>query len=646
MSSSQIRAGQAYVELTLKDASLRSGLLAAQAKFKAFGAATMATGGAMIASGSAVIGSLLGTVNAAVEMGSAMADMSARTGVSVEALSELTYAASQCDVEAEALQGSLFKMQKAVAEAGDGSDSATEKFTDLGLSVAELQKLEPEGQFQAIASKIAAIQDPAEKTAAAMSVFGKSGANLLPLLNEGGDGIDALRQRANELGLTMSGEDAAAAESFGDALDTLWGVVKMGVFNIGSALIPDLAELVSWMTSAAARAGAWLKENRGLFASIMKIAAGVVAFGAGLVAAGATLSLIGAAFGGVVSLASAVSFGIGALGAVIAACMSPVVLLSAAVVALGGYFAVQSGVIGKATGYLQNAFSVLKTDALLAFDGIKSALAGGDFALAGKILWTTLKIEFSRGTGELRSQWFDLMETTRSAWVDYVFDLASIWNRGQALIKSSTNDLTTYLKSEWRDAYSALAKWMYPIFAYNGMGGFSQSFDEYSKSIDDAETQSIVKDRQDQARRGMEISNTKRDVENNLSQDRANRQRQISTDSSASRQRLEAELSQLVAERDRLVADAKAAAAQEVQRKIDGIKKGGSLPDDDENLKTQVRSVGATNSFAAGLIGARSGEIALLGDINESNQRGAKAAEQTAKLLLKLEGFGILAGND
>jgi hypothetical protein len=109
-------------------------------------------------------------------------------------------------------------MQKLLAEAAGGSKSANETLSELGLTVAQLVNLQPDQQFELFAQRISQIQNPAKRTAIALELFGKSGAQLLPLLNTGAGGIRALREQARKLGLTMGTADAQAAEEFGDAL--------------------------------------------------------------------------------------------------------------------------------------------------------------------------------------------------------------------------------------------------------------------------------------------------------------------------------------------------------------------------------------------------------------------------------------------
>ncbi|MFM7836229.1 MAG: hypothetical protein ACKPJD_30910, partial [Planctomycetaceae bacterium] len=208
---------RAFVELFADDTKLVRGLRAAERRLKAFGESVQSIGKKTMGLGAAIVGPIVAAAAAFNEAGSRLDDMSQRTGISVEALSELGYAAQLSGSDLETLEGGVRKMQKFLASAAEGSAGATQALAALGLTVAELQGLSPDQQFEKLADRIAKISDPAMRTAAAMEIFGKTGTNLLPLMQNGAAGIQAFRQEAQQLGLVMSTEDAQAAAAFGDA---------------------------------------------------------------------------------------------------------------------------------------------------------------------------------------------------------------------------------------------------------------------------------------------------------------------------------------------------------------------------------------------------------------------------------------------
>lgn len=155
---------------------------------------------------------------AAIEYGDEINKAASKTGVGVEQFSELAYAAKQTDIELAALGTAFKKMQVTMSEAASGTKSANETLAALGLSVEELRRLAPDKQFETLADRIAALKDPADRTRAAVELFGKAGADLLPLFEDGAAGIRALREEAQRMGATLTGEQAQALAEADDAI--------------------------------------------------------------------------------------------------------------------------------------------------------------------------------------------------------------------------------------------------------------------------------------------------------------------------------------------------------------------------------------------------------------------------------------------
>ena len=240
--ASGIRAGRAYVELGAND-KLSAALDNAKKKIQEFGDAASAVGGgiqtaglAILAAGTAIVGSLAAAGLAFAKVGSELNDLSQRTGVSVEALSELQFVFGQAGVEAADLETAIKKMQKAVVEAAKGSKGANELIARLGLSVADLAAMTPEEMLSAFADGLATVSNPSERAALAMELFGKSGTKLLPVLAQGAEGLARMREYARDLGLTVSTDAAQAADALDDAIGELTATVRILVFEVGAAL--------------------------------------------------------------------------------------------------------------------------------------------------------------------------------------------------------------------------------------------------------------------------------------------------------------------------------------------------------------------------------------------------------------------------
>ena len=194
-----IRAGRAFVELFADDSKLVRGLRRAEKKLRAFGDSVRNFGLKLTALGSAMLAPLIASAKLFSGYGDQVAKMAKRTGLSVETLSELRFVATQTGTEFESLEMAFRKMQRSIYDAGRGLSTQVDAFDDLGLTFADLDGLSPEDQFKLLADRISMIEDPTRKAAIAMSLFGRTGTNLLPMFASGARGIEILqRDRVHE----------------------------------------------------------------------------------------------------------------------------------------------------------------------------------------------------------------------------------------------------------------------------------------------------------------------------------------------------------------------------------------------------------------------------------------------------------------
>lgn len=290
-SSGTIRAGRAYVEVGTDNAKLNAGLAAAHRQLKTFGNAVGMIGTSMMGVGAAILAPLAATTKLFASMGDGLGDMSKRTGISVESLSQLRYAAEQSGTSLEQVEVSVKRMQKSIAGVADEAEGTTGKLDALGLVAKDLAGLGVEGQFKLIADRVSQISDPTERAAAALTVFGRSGTALLPMMQSGARGIDELQAAAQRLGLTISTESAKQADEFSDTIGDLLAVSKAATFQLGSALAPTLKAVATDVLAAAQAASTWIASNREMVLTVAQVGAGALAIGAALKAVGVASSL-------------------------------------------------------------------------------------------------------------------------------------------------------------------------------------------------------------------------------------------------------------------------------------------------------------------------------------------------------------------
>lgn len=234
------------------------------------------------------VAGLTAMVKSAIDTGDALDEMSQRVGVSVETLSVWKPAAEQSGVSGESFEKGLRKLSTTMLEAATGSEDAARGFSAVGVEFKN-----QDGTLRAtdqvlldLAERFKAMPDGAEKTALAVQLFGKSGAELIPFLNQGRDGINELAAEMQALGVQMSSETAAQAGNFNDALDKL----KLATTSIGNqiiaSLLPALNDMAGGMVESAKQGGTLRAILDGVVLVLKTLALGAATVGKAFVALG------------------------------------------------------------------------------------------------------------------------------------------------------------------------------------------------------------------------------------------------------------------------------------------------------------------------------------------------------------------------
>lgn len=209
-------------------------------------AKAMAFGGAL--AGSAIVASLVGTTKAVIDQADALSKMSQKTGLAVEDLSRLQYAADMSGVSAEALQKGLTALAIGMAEAATGAGPMAEKYAKLGISVrnADGTMKSSRDVLGELADQFQKMPDGVEKTNLAVAFFGqKLGADMIPMLNAGRAGLKAMGDEAEALGVVMSGDLAKKAEEFNDNMERLGKLSSALGISIAGSLVPALNDMLA-----------------------------------------------------------------------------------------------------------------------------------------------------------------------------------------------------------------------------------------------------------------------------------------------------------------------------------------------------------------------------------------------------------------
>ena len=214
----------------------------AAAGIKSIGGITVAAAKAAAAVGAIATAGLGAGLKKAFDVGGQLSDFSAQTGATVEDLAILALAFENNGISAENTRLSINKLQRGIVEAKDGIGTAKIAFEALAISADELSKLGAADQFKLLGKEIASIEDPAERAARSMQIFGRSGAELITLFKD----KDAVGIAAASLGkqAQILDENAQTFDRIADILGAAGKKLQGFFVGIGSVVAgPVLAVL-------------------------------------------------------------------------------------------------------------------------------------------------------------------------------------------------------------------------------------------------------------------------------------------------------------------------------------------------------------------------------------------------------------------
>lgn len=213
--------------------------------FDALGFASKRLAPVMAALGAgAVVAKVQRTVSALDDIGKTADKM----GLTTSALQELRTVAESAGISQGALDSSLERFNKRLGEAQLGGGAAAKMLKRMGLEADKLASAGLDDALAQVADKIAAIESPTERAAAAAALFGREGVAMVNLLREGSSGMAKMRQEARDLGIIIDESLIRGAEGAQTKLDLMGRVISA---QLNTALI-ELAPLLVGAATAVA----------------------------------------------------------------------------------------------------------------------------------------------------------------------------------------------------------------------------------------------------------------------------------------------------------------------------------------------------------------------------------------------------------
>ena len=172
---------------------------ATSGKFGAMAAKAAGIGAAVVGAGVAAATGLAAIAQSTAATGDRVDKLSQKIGLSREGFQEWDYVMSQNGMSIDVMQGGMKKLTGALDDMKNGGKLATESFARVGLSLDDLKGKSSEEVFELTVAGLQGVSDEAERAALANDLFGKSGCEVAPLLNQSAESIEALKNNAHEL---------------------------------------------------------------------------------------------------------------------------------------------------------------------------------------------------------------------------------------------------------------------------------------------------------------------------------------------------------------------------------------------------------------------------------------------------------------
>jgi hypothetical protein len=191
---------------------------------------------------------ILKTANAAGDI----IDAADAIGVSADKLQELQYAAGLAGVGADTLNATLTRLNNNIAQGlTKSTGTAALALKNLGIPINELANLKPDEQFQKISERLLAIENPAQRTALAMELFGKQGPAILKVAEE----LQKVKDITESVGLGVTKRDLVALDEASDSVDQLRILWDAGVKKAVAEIAPYVVAIVNKIKEAIKEAG-------------------------------------------------------------------------------------------------------------------------------------------------------------------------------------------------------------------------------------------------------------------------------------------------------------------------------------------------------------------------------------------------------
>lgn len=169
---------------------------------------------------------------------------SQRAGMGAEEFQRWGHVASLSGIEMGTLEKAAIRNQRAMAQASQGAGRAADAYKALGINI---EGMNSDETFEAVILNLSEMENETERNAIANDLFGRSFADLAPLLNSGKDDIVSMKGELDGLGAIMSEDSVKAGAELNDAMDRMGKMFGALALKIGVILIPHFQKISDWI---------------------------------------------------------------------------------------------------------------------------------------------------------------------------------------------------------------------------------------------------------------------------------------------------------------------------------------------------------------------------------------------------------------
>lgn len=200
------------------------------AKGGATAAGVLAGGFAAAAAGAVALTASAGRQIEALDM------LSQKTGIALNTLQNWSVIMAENDFQAESLTGAMRTLSKQIIEARDPSSKAAAAFQEMGIAAKDLGSTE--AVIRAVADRFATMGDGPDKARIAIELFGKSGLDLIPILNRGSVALDESKAAAEKFAAVLRTNQVEALKAADDAMDRVGVAATALKSQLGAVFAP------------------------------------------------------------------------------------------------------------------------------------------------------------------------------------------------------------------------------------------------------------------------------------------------------------------------------------------------------------------------------------------------------------------------